>query len=71
MVKRNSGTGVWRERAYLASSILFCALTVLLGTLLYPLVLIFFGAIALFHPIFRRGGAGSASPGTPRGAIGA
>ena len=62
---------MWKERAYLASSILFCALAVLLGTLLYPLALIFFGVIALFYPIFRRGGAGSASRGTPRGAIGA
>ena len=64
--------GVWKERAYLASSILFCTLAVVLGTLLYPLVLLFFGSMALIYPIFRRGGAtGSAPRGTPRGAIGA
>jgi Flp pilus assembly protein TadB len=60
--------GVWKERAYLASSIFFCTLAVVLGTLLYPLVLLFFGVIALIHPILRRG---SASRGTPRGAVGA
>lgn len=70
MAKRNPETGVWKERAHLAGSILFCSLAVVLGTLLYPLVLIFFGAIALFYPLFRRdGAAGPASRGTPRGAI--
>lgn len=63
---------VWRERAHLAGSILFCTLAVVLGTLLYPLVLIFFGSIALIHPLFRGGGTdGSRSRRTPRGAVGA
>jgi|SoiMethySBSTD1v2_1073268.scaffolds.fasta_scaffold6251765_1 hypothetical protein len=72
MAKGNPGMSAWKERAYLAGSILFCSLAILLGTLLYPLVLVFFGSIALIHPLFRRGGTdGSGSRRTPRGAIGA
>ncbi len=72
MAKTNPGMSVWKERAYLAGSIFFCSLAIVLGTLLYPLVLVFFGAIALIHPLFhRRGTGGSGSRGTPRGAIGA
>lgn len=72
MAKANPGMSVWKERAHLAGSIFFCTLAVVLGTLLYPLVLVFFGSIALIHPLIRRGGTdGSGSRGTPRGAIGA
>lgn len=72
MAKANPGMSIWRERAHLAGSVLFCTLAIVLGTLLYPLVLVFFGSIALIYPLFRRGGAGgSGSRGTPRGAIGA
>lgn len=47
--------GLWKERCYLASSILFCSLAVVLGIVLFPLILLFFASVALIHPIFRRG----------------
>jgi len=44
----------WRERWYLLSSLLLCAVAVAFGTLLYPLVLLFISVIALVVPLFRR-----------------
>lgn len=39
---------------HLLVSILLCSLAVLLGTLLYPLVLLFFALLALLYPMGRR-----------------
>ena len=52
--------GVWKERAYVASSILICSVAVILGTLFYPIVFLFFSLVALLHPLFLHG-----SPGRP------
>jgi hypothetical protein len=47
-------------------SMLMCALAILLGTLLYPLVLLLFALLALLYPIGRRIlTGGSSSPRVP------
>ena len=47
----------WRERWYTFTSFIICALVVVLGTVLYPLILILFSGIALLYPLRRREGA--------------
>jgi hypothetical protein len=44
----------WQERAITASSFLICALVVILGTLLYPFILLFFTLVAFVYPLYRR-----------------
>jgi uncharacterized protein (DUF58 family) len=44
----------WKERGYLLTSIFLCAAAVLLGTLLYPLILLFFSLLAVAYPAYRR-----------------
>ncbi len=44
----------WKERWYTFTSFLICVAVVVLGSLLYPLVLLFFGTVALLHPAYRR-----------------
>lgn len=51
---RSGGMGSWRGRWHWIVSILLCACAVIFGTLLYPLVLLFFSLIALAYPLFRR-----------------
>ncbi|HEV8375064.1 MAG TPA: hypothetical protein VGR38_02390 [Candidatus Polarisedimenticolia bacterium] len=59
---------VWKERGYLLSSVLLCACAVIFGTLLYPLILLFFLSIALVHPWLRRPSPPpSSTPYTPHG----
>ena len=45
---------VWKERCSLLTSLLLCVIAAVLGTLLYPFILLFFSAIALVYSIFRR-----------------
>jgi hypothetical protein len=62
----------WKERGYLLSSILLCTFVVIFGTLLYPLILLFFLSIALVHPLLRRASAPtSSSRPAPPGETGA
>jgi hypothetical protein len=58
--------GAWRGRWYLLSSFILCTFAVVFGTLLYPVVLLFFSLIALVYPILRR-----ESPGKPSSSSGA
>lgn len=44
----------WKGRWYTFTSFLICVAVVVLGSLLYPIVLLFFGTIALVHPVYRR-----------------
>ena len=44
----------WRGKWHTLTSILICAVVIVVGTLLYPLVLLFFSGIALLHPTYRR-----------------
>jgi len=46
--------GSSKERWHWIASVLLCACAVVFGTLLYPLVLLFFSLIALLYPLFRR-----------------
>jgi hypothetical protein len=59
--------GVWKERCHRVSSVLLCTFAVIFGTLLYPLVLLFFSIIALAYPLIPRGAPDkpSSSPGAP------
>jgi hypothetical protein len=44
----------WKGRWHASTSFLICGIVVVLGTLLYPLILLFFTTIALVHPICRK-----------------
>jgi len=62
-----------KERWHLLTSIVFCALAVVFGTLLYPLILLFFSLVALLDSIFRhlaafRFSSSSRPPSEGRGA---
>ena len=46
--------GARKEQQHVFTSILLCICAVILGTLLYPLILLFFSLIALAHPVIRR-----------------
>ena len=46
--------GILRELWALFTCFLLCACAVVLGTLLYPFVLLFFSLIALAHHLLRR-----------------
>jgi hypothetical protein len=58
--------GTWRERWHWLTSVILCGCAVVFGTLLYPLVLLFFSLIALAYPFFRRDAPGK--PGSSQGA---
>jgi hypothetical protein len=58
--------GLWKERWHRLTSILLCACAVTFGTLLYPLVLLFFSLIALMYPLLR--GDAPQKPSSPPGA---
>jgi len=44
----------WKERWHTFTSCLICGAVVLFGTILYPLILLFFGVVALVYPLYRR-----------------
>lgn len=44
----------WRERWRTFTSFGICTIVVILGTLLYPLVLLFFSGLAICYPLYRR-----------------
>lgn len=44
----------WKERWYVFTSFVLCALAVILGVLLYPLVLTFFSVVALVYAGLRK-----------------
>ena len=46
--------GQWKERWHWITSVFLCGCAVVFGTLLYPLVLLFFTLIALVYPLIRR-----------------
>jgi hypothetical protein len=50
---------------HLLVSTLLCTLAVLMGTLLYPLVLLFFALLALLYPMGRRIFSHRSSPPAP------
>jgi hypothetical protein len=58
--------GASRERLHRITSVFLCTCAVVFGTLLYPLVLLFFSLIALVYPLVRRD-----SPGKPSSSRGA
>jgi hypothetical protein len=62
----------WQARWHTVTSFLICAVVMLLGTLLYPLVLLFFSGISLVYPLYRRlnPSGNSFPPGGPQGEAG-
>ena len=60
----------WKERGRDLSSFIICALVVVVGTILYPLILVFFTLVALVYPLFNRSAAGPkpGPAGSQRGA---
>jgi hypothetical protein len=58
--------GSWRERWHWITSVFLCGCAVVFGTLLYPLVLLFFSLIALVYPLVR--GDSPDKPPSSRGA---
>ena len=62
----------WQDRWHTVTSLLICAVVVLLGTLLYPLVLLFFTGVSLLYPLYRRlnPSADSSPRGNPQGEAG-
>gem|GEM_PF-2599785 len=63
----------WRERSRLIISVFLCTCAVVFGTLLYPLVLLFFSVVALVYPLLRWNTPDSPSStrGAPPGRSGA
>jgi hypothetical protein len=57
--------GSWKQRWHTFTSFLICALVVILGSVLYPLVLIFFASVALLHPLARHPRCGAGGTGAP------
>ena len=53
---------VWKRRGATLSSFLICGMMMILGTLLYPLVLLFFSAIAIGFALFRIESPGAPAP---------
>jgi hypothetical protein len=49
----------WKERGRDLFSFIICALVVVAGTILYPLILLFFTLVALVYPLFNRSAAGA------------
>ena len=62
MTEASSLSG-WKRRGATLSSFLICGTMMILGTLLYPLVLLFFTTIAIGFALFRR--PAPAAPGPP------
>ena len=62
----------WKERWISLTSVLICALVVVVGTLLYPLIFVAFSGMALVHPLYRRLRPSSEASGhrLPRGDAG-
>ena len=58
--------GSWKEQGHRLTSVFLCACAVVFGTLLYPLVLLFFSVIALVYPLLR--GKTPDNPSSTRGA---
>jgi len=65
--------GGWKQRWQTLSSFLICAIVVLVATLLYPVIFLFFATFALVYPSHRRfgspsaGGTRSVTPGEREG----
>ncbi len=55
----------WKGHWNASTSFLICGIVVVLGTLLYPLILLFFTTIALVHPIYRKLLPGKATDDPP------
>jgi len=44
----------WKQRWQTLTSFLICAIVVVLATLLYPVIFLFFATFALVYPLYRR-----------------
>ena len=53
----------WRKRWEIFTSFVICAVVVILGTLLYPLIFLLFLVIASIHPRRLRPGSGPSTGG--------